>query len=112
MFIRQCPFDSLSLPQTGSPLQFPAQVGDFEEALRRGNSTYLDFPIDEAALQSLAGNNPVAVSEFFKEMMEAVNTALLEISPAHIMSRKTSIFGGPDRPDGAFGGNSSILHRF
>jgi hypothetical protein len=102
----------LSLPQTGSPLQFPAQVGDFEEALRRGNSTYLDFPIDEAALQSLAGNNPVAVSEFFKEMMEAVYTTLLGISPAHIMSRKTSIFGGPDRPDGAFGGTRAFFIAF
>ena len=81
---------------------FPATDEGFLEHLKRGAKTYpvADLDISELGLQMRLAKDPVAATEIFKMLTEAVWTCLLRISPDRA-SRKTFPLGMG--PKGVFG---------
>ena len=91
---------------TGAPVDcnnhFPATDSGFLDELRKGGTTFTigEIDISEHALQRLIADNPVAATEIFKVMIEAIWCCLLGLPPDRD-TRKT--FPPGTLPKGIFG---------
>ena len=89
----------MSLPQKNN-VDFPAEQGQFLQALQNNDALYCEIAIERKKLAENLVKSPIAAAEMFNSIVETINSIVLGIEPEHrvkkttcLESRKSGVFG-------------------